>query len=501
LRILAPTLIVAALAASGAIAAAPAPATLEARLLPSPVAPGAAVQPYVKVAGRRVVLTHARLIDGTGAGALSERNILIEDGKIVAIGASTDPLPTGAVVVDLSGKTVLPGLVGMHDHMYYIARPDLDASGHSEAPLVVPQMTFSSPRLYLANGVTTMRTTGSVEPYADLNVKRLIDGGNLVGPHMDVTGPYLEGAHSPFVEMHQLSDADDARRTVSFWADEGVTSFKAYMNITRAELKAAAEEAHRRGLKITGHLCAVSYPEAIALGIDNLEHGFWVNTQLDPGKTPDLCPQTVGTPTLLAMAPGGAEATALIKDLVDHHVALTSTLPVFEQNVPRHAPLWPKAMAVLSPEARDAYLYARNRVNGPASERSNDLTTAYQHELGLERQFVAAGGLLMAGPDPTGNGGVIPGFGDLREVELLVEAGFTPEESVRIATLNGATYLGLQERIGTIAPGKDADLFVVKGDPSKAITDIENVEIVFKDGVGYDSAALLESVRGRYGEY
>ena len=119
----------------------------------------------------------------------------------------------------------------------------------------------------------------------------------------------------------------------------------------------------------------------------------------------------------------------------------------------------------------------------------------------MERAFVAAGGLLLAGPDPTGNGGVVPGFGDLREIELLVEAGFTPEQAVRVATLNGATYLGLQRRIGSISPGKDADLVVVKGDPSRAITDVENVELVFKDGVGYDSAALLQSVRGRYGEY
>jgi hypothetical protein len=145
-------------------------------------------------------------------------------------------------------------------------------------------MTFSAPRLYLANGVTTMRTTGSVEPYADLNVKSEIDAGRMAGPHMDVTGPYLEGPDSPFIQMHQLRNADDARRTVAFWADQGVTSFKAYMNITRAELKAAIDEAHRRHLKITGHLCSVTYPEAAALGIDDLEHGFFVNTQLDPGK-------------------------------------------------------------------------------------------------------------------------------------------------------------------------------------------------------------------------
>lgn len=490
-----------AISASAAAPAQAAPSPLEPRVLPPPVEPGPAAQPFVRQTGPRLALTHVRLIDGTGAPAQAERTVVIENGKIVSVGPADAPLPAGVTVIDLSGRTVLPGLVGMHDHMYYIARPDLDASGHSEPPLVVPQMTFSSPRLYLANGVTTLRTTGSVEPYADLNLKRRIDRGELPGPHLDVTGPYLEGANSPFIEMHQLTGPEDARNTVAFWADQGATSFKAYMNITRAELKAAVEEAHKRGLKITGHLCAVTYPEAAALGIDNLEHGFFVNTQLDPGKTPDVCPKTSGDPTLLAMAPGGPEATALISDLVSRHVAVTSTLPVFEQRVPGHSPLWPKAMEVLTPEAREAYLYNRNRTNTLPADRARDAATAYQHDLGMERQFVAAGGLLMAGPDPTGNGGVIPGFGDLREVELLVEAGFAPEQAIRIATYNGALYLGLQDRIGSIAPGKDADLVVVKGDPAKSISDIENVELVFKDGVAYDSKALLASVRGRYGEY
>jgi imidazolonepropionase-like amidohydrolase len=470
-------------------------------ILAPPKPPAAAIQPFVRVSADTVVLRHVRVIDGTGQPAQADRAVVLEGGKITAVGAATLAAPKGATVLDLPGYTVLPGLVGMHDHMYYIARPNMDAAGHSEAPLVVPQMTFSSPRLYLAAGVTTMRSTGSVEPYADLNVKTMIDAGEMAGPHMDVTGPYLEGPNSPFIQMHRLTDADDARRMVNYWADLGVTSFKAYMNITRAELGAAIQEAHKRGLKLTGHLCSVTYPEAAELGIDNLEHGFFVNTQLDPGKQPDVCTAAAGTPTLLAMTPDSAEATTLIKLLVDHHVALTSTLPVFEQRVPAHAPLNPRAMAVLTPEAREAYLYSRNLVNAAPREKYADGAKAFQNDMALERKFVAAGGLLMGGPDPTGNGGVIPGFGDQREVELLVEAGFKPEQAIQIATLNGATYLGLADRIGSIAAGKNADLLVVKGDPSKVINDIENVEIVFKDGVGYDAAKLLDSVKGRYGQY
>jgi imidazolonepropionase-like amidohydrolase len=281
-----------------------------------------------------------------------------------------------------------------------------------------------------------------------------------------------------------------------------VNSFKAYMNITRAELKAAIDEAHRHHLKITGHLCSVTYPEAAALGIDNLEHGFFVNTQLDPGKQPDKCSDGTGTPTLLAMKPGSREANALIKLLVGKHVALTSTLPVFEQGVPLHAPLQARQMEVLTPQAKESYLYLRNLTASRAgTPRGQQSAEAYRNDLGLERQFVAAGGLLMAGPDPTGNGGVIPGFGDQREIELLVEAGFTPVEAIRIATFNGATYLGLQDRIGSIAAGRNADLVVIRGNPAANIADVEKVETVFKDGIGFDSAKLLQSVKGRYGEY
>jgi len=472
--------------------------------IPAPPPP-TAVSRYIKVpSAETILLTHVRVIDGTGATPLENQTITLHNGKIASLTptAATQHTPANAVVLDLTGRTVIPGIVGMHDHMYYIARPNADAEGHSEPPLVIPQMTFTSPHLYLGAGVTTLRTTGSVEPYTDLNLKSQIDAGRIPGPHMDVTAPYLEGANSPFIQMHQLRDADDARRTVEFWIDQGATSFKAYMNITRAELGAAIEVAHKHGLKLTGHLCSVTYPEAAELGIDNLEHGFFVNTQLDPNKQPDTCPPTVGGPTLARMSAGSPEAAALIHLLVQHHVALTSTLPVFESSDPRHLHLQQRVLDTMSPPTREAYLNTRNlELTRNPSPGSIDRAQNFRNGMALERQFVAAGGLLLAGPDPTGDGGVLPGFGDQREIELLVDAGFTPIEAIKIATLNGATYLGREKSIGSIAPGKNADLVVVRGDPSKDINNIENTEIVFKDGTGYDSQKLLDSTKGRYGQY
>jgi imidazolonepropionase-like amidohydrolase len=457
------------------------------------------VRRYVAVEAPRVVLTHVRVVDGTGAPAVADRNVVIENGRITQIGPGESVAPAeGQVVLDRPGHTVLPGLVGMHDHLFHIARPNLRGDGRSDPPLIVPQMTFSAPLLYLASGVTTIRTTGSVEPYADLNLARAIEEGRLVGPHVDVTAPYLEGGGSPFLQMHPLRDAADARRMVEYWADQGATSFKAYMYITREELEAAIEAAHARGLKVTGHLCSVTYPEAAALGIDDLEHGFFVNTQLDPGKKPDECPASGGAPTLQAMDPAGDAARQLIATLVAHKVAITSTLPVFEHRVPNRPPLQPRVLDAMSPQAREAFLLARSRRAGAPVDGA---LADFRRAMALERAFVAAGGLLIAGPDPTGNGGTLPGFGDQRELELLVEAGFAPTEAIRIATHNGALYLGRADRIGSLAPGRNADLVLVKGDPATRIEDVENVELVFKDGVGYDTAKLLDAVRGRYGQY
>lgn len=461
-----------------------------------------AVQEFVRVNSGKVVLTHIRIIDGTGTASVEDQNVVIEDGKIAAIQKGADvAADKSTAVLDLHGYTVMPGIVGMHNHLFYIARPNLDSRRHFDDPVVVPQMTFSAPRLYLAGGVTTMRTTGSVEPYSDLNLKRDIDVGKLPGPHLDVTGPYLEGSESYFLQMPHLTGPDDARQTVEYWADRGVTSFKAYMNITRAELKAAIDAAHKRGIKVTGHLCSVTYKEAAELGIDDLEHGFFVNTQLDTDKKPDVCSQSEGDETLARMDASSPEAKDLINLLVSHHVAITSTLPVFEGDRGGGRPaLRQQALDAMTPEAREDFFLLRQRpVSAPAPKI--DPAMLWKHDLDMERAFVAAGGLLLAGPDPTGRGDVIPGFADQREIELLVEAGFSPVEAIKIATLNGAVYMGKDNQIGSIAAGKNADLVVIKGDPSKQISDVENVEIVFKDGIGYDSRKLLDSVRGRYGQY
>jgi imidazolonepropionase-like amidohydrolase len=455
---------------------------------------GSDIQQYIRVGGPLIALTNVRVIDGTGAAPAENQTILISDGKISLVGPTdATTYPDTAKSIDLTGYTVLPGLVGMHNHLFF-------PMGGS--PPIYSSMAISFPRLYLALGVTTIRTTGSVAPYTDLETKRLVDAGKMIGPKMDLTAPYLEGKGSFTPVMRESTGPDDIRRMVNFWADQGATSFKAYMNITREELRSAVDEAHKRGMKVTGHLCSVTYREAAEIGIDNLEHGLLANSEYVSDKKPDVCPGGAVTQSLLNLDIDSPAVRETIRVLVEKKVAITSTLPVFEASAPiapsgigaARALLNQRMLNTMSNDARIRYLNSRART--PAS---SPMATLVRKSMDFERAFVKAGGLLITGLDPTGNGGVVAGFGDLRGVELLVEAGFTPLEAIMIASLNGAEYLGRESQIGSIATGKAADLMIVKGNPAANIFDIENVEIVFKDGVGYDSEKLIQSVQGLVG--
>jgi len=456
-----------------------------------------ALKPYVTEDSPVLVLTHVRVIDGTGAPPMEDQRIDIEGGKISRVQSAKlkNAYPKNAKVLDLSGKTVIPGLVGMHEHLFYTG-PERGKDG---LPFWI-EMIDSGPRLYLAGGVTTARTAGSMEPYTDLSLKKLIDAGEKPGPKLRITGPYIGDLLSIAPQLHTLADADDAGRTVDYWAAEGVTSFKAYMGIKPDELRVAIEHAHAKGLKMTGHLCAVGFTEAADLGIDNLEHGIVVDTEFFPGKKPGICPAKEAAEDFAKNVDiEGAPVQSMIRDLVSHHVAVTSTLAVFEITVPNRPALRKmlRAKDALSPQGWSTYLRVRSSI---AEENNPSSAVSLKKEMQFERDFVKAGGLLLAGCDPTSFGGVLPGFGDQRGIELLVDAGFTPVEAIHIATQNGAKFLGESESIGSIAAGKAADLVVLSGNPAQNIEDVENVQLVFKDGIGFDPVKLLQSVQGLVGQ-
>jgi imidazolonepropionase-like amidohydrolase len=436
---------------------------------------------YVSVGERSFALTNVRVVDGTGASPRDAQTVVVVDGMITEVGPTETVLDPGvARVIDLSGHTVIPGIIGMHDHTDYAG-----AKGRLT-------LSFSAPRIYLASGVTTIRTTGSMSPYIELNIKNSIESGQTPGPRMHVTGPRLsEGLanYSPTTE-------EQARRFVRYWAEEGATWIKAHARISRATLAAAIDEAHRQGIHFTGHVCSVTYSEAIDMGIDNLEHGVFVSSDFVPDKEPDVCPGDQRT-SLVNLDVESPEAQALIQKAVDNGVAITSTLAVIEQLTPDR-PVEDRVLEVMAPEVREAFL-ERHELLQMQSGTSSILALVWRNALAFEKAFVDAGGVLVAGVDPTGNGGAIPGFGDQRNFELLVEAGLAPIQAIEVMTANGARVLGEYDEVGSISAGKRADLVVIRGDPISNPADIRNVTIVFKDGVGYDSAKLLEAVRGSVG--
>lgn len=313
------------------------------------------VADFVSVDTPVFVLNHVRVIDGTGAPAKEDQAIVVANGEIQSIGpAASVQIPQGAQRMERSGYTVIPGLVGMHDHLYYTNSYGVQVvDGKTGEPgAFLAEIPYTAPRLYLAAGVTTIRTTGSLEPYADLKVKSRIDANLMPGPSIDATAPYLEGAPTRFAQMHELTGPDDAKRMVDYWAAEGMTSYKAYTNITRDELGVAIQRAHAHKLKVTGHLCSVTWPEAVALEIDDLEHGpVFTDTEFVADKKPDVCPAGGGSSSWAEQDVNGAHVQEMIRNLVSHHVAVTSTLPVYEAGAPGRPALEPRTLEAMSAES------------------------------------------------------------------------------------------------------------------------------------------------------
>ena len=418
-----------------------------------------------------VALVDVNVVDGTGGPARAHQTVVITAGRIVSVGpAETARIPTGADQHRFSGSTVLPGLVMLHEHMMYFSGFRI---WHSQA--------VSFPRLYLAAGVTTVRTAGSDAPLTDLNLKLGVDEGRIAGPRMFVTGPFFNGYSDHFLGDDIVRTEADGRREVRYWAVHGATSFKLYADLTHDAAKGVIEAAHALHLTVTGHLGRIGCREAVDLGIDNIEHSFTACLRelgaggFEPAEGPPHPPDP-------------AKTKALIGLLVRRGVVLTST--------PASA-----SVAPLSAEER-AFFH-------PTALANYDAWFARPHpELGLpnayiralELQFVAAGGRMVIGSDAQ-DFGQIAGFADDQALEALVAAGHPPLTVLRMATLDGARFLGIGRTVGRVEPGKRADLIVVTGDPSRHIADIENVALVFRDGVAYDPKKLRDSVRGMVGWY
>ena len=457
----------------------------------------AAIEPFVSVNSTLVALTHVQLVDGTGAPARADQTVILQGPAIESVGPfESTPVPPGARVLDLSGHTIMPGQVGLHEHTYFAS---IDST--SGRPRRVAPMNVSAPLLYLAYGVTTAMTAGSALPHHELNLQRAVQAGDTPGPRFYIAGPYLNGpatggwaSRNTITGMFQsVTTADEVRRAIDYWASEGATWVKFMGTITRDGLRAGVEAAHVRGLRVTGHLCSVTFTEAAALGIDLLQHGLITNTDYVPGKQPDVCPP--GNQRLQADLDVSSAAVQDSIRVIAARAAVASTLAAYETFIPGRVRLDARILETLEPETRKEV----QAVHAGLADSTWALPPRMlPNMMRWERAFVAAGGVLGAGSDPWGTG-LVPGVGNMRNYELLVEAGFTAEQAIQIMTLNGARILGIDQRFGSIAPGKIGDLVVIQGDPVRRPADIYDVVTVFKDGIGFDAARLRQAAKDRIG--
>lgn len=443
-------------------------------------------QSYVSINRGVYLLQNLTIVDGTGNAPKLNQDILINNEIIEKIGLDL-PIPKNAKVIDMAGKSAMPGMVMLHEHLFY---PKSTPSQHYG----VDQMSYSFPKLYLAGGVTSMRTAGSIMPQADVNIKKAILKGNLPGPKMDVTSPHLDREGLAILEIGPFESTEQAVNTVNFYADMGITSFKVYNFITREDLKAIVETAHSRGMKVTGHLCSITYREAADIGIDNIEHGFYSSSDFITDKVPDECHPFKMGKAMLEIPTDSKIVSDLITHLVAKKVALTSTINVFEPYTNREVVPGGGINALYSKSKDNVY----NRWARMQGKDSLDYVKFNKAKI-WEKAFYDAGGLLVAGTDPTYDGRIVAGYANMRLLELFVEMGFSIPEAIKICTLNGATYLEQENTIGTLEPTKIADILIINGDISKNITAIRSIETVFKNGIGYDSSKLFKAAEGFVG--
>ena len=446
----------------------------------------ASVKQFIEVQDSVVAITHVKIIDGTGQPSLNDQDIVLVKSRIKTIGPSGKiSIPANAKIIDGTGKTIIPGLIMLHEHLFY-AKP-------FESDYKAVHMTYTFPKMYLAGGVTTMRTAGSIEANADLNVKNLIIQGKMAGPKMDVSTPHIE--REGFIpQIQSLYGNESPERMVNYWVDKGVSSVKVYNNITKDDLDRIIKAAHARHIKVTGHLCSITYREAADLGIDNLEHGFMASADFIKDKKENECDNGKIRQSLSDLDDNSPALRDLMQYLIKKNVTLTYTPTVFEPYTNREV-VPGGGIVALAP-------FLKEQIQGiydAAVHKDSVRTRLFVKEMKRIKQFYAMGGKLVVGTDPTGAGRTIAGYSNQRMIELLAETGFSITEAIKISTLNGAVYLGIASETGTVEAGKKADLVLIDGDPEKNVSDIRKMEIVFKEGIGFSSKKIFDSVKGKLG--
>lgn len=432
-------------------------------------------QSFVSLDTSNIALSNVKVIDGTGNPSKNSQTVLIQSGIIVDIGNANEiQITDDFYEINLSGKTIIPGIIGMHNHMR------------------IPRsaMLSTSPKLYLASGVTTIQTCGTGNPNEELAIAKSIERGEQPGPEIINSGPYFTGPEGK-TNFVRFTNEKAVRDTIQYWANKGVKWLKVYRNTRPSDLQIIVDEAHKNNLKVTGHLCATTYSEAVEIGIDAIEHGFIHSFDHATEREIGTCGGNTDFRTNLAIE--SDEVKQVQQKLIENGVALGSTLAIFEAQANMEAD--ERDLEVMAPYHQEAYRQRKLRYQEQGEEwyfKKEWLTKAMAYEL----QFFRQGGLLVAGLDPGLHN--MPGFGDQKNYELFLQAEFKPEEAIQVMTSNGAKLLERTD-IGTIEIGKTANIVLLDGDLEDDPKIIRKVETVFKNGVGYDPNKLIKSVKGNVG--
>jgi len=419
------------------------------------------------------------LFDGRGEARVENPGILVQRGRIIAVGAGSDRLAVDRHVELDESHTILPGFIDLHAH-YHV---DLFDAGRVDE-------TEAYPLLFLGNGVTTTFPAGEKQPEKMRALREAIGRGERVGPRLLNSGPYFGAARPGWEEDRS---AESIRQEVHELADQGVAGFKA-KNPSREELAALIEAAHARGLTVTGHLNSgvgesVNPKEAILMGIDRVEHFLGGDAlQADrhayqSWKDLDLASD---------------EFADIIEHFITHGVYFNATLSAFGAFGQSDSPVFED----FADEQRFMTPYAREHHQPREADDFTELAdTLYWVKKETLKAFYEAGGghLITIGTDHPFWGEYTSGFYIHREMQAMVRAGLPAHAVLRIATVNNARAIGQGDRLGTIEPGKWADLVVVEGNPLEDITATRDTRWVMKGGEWHDARALIEAAEERIG--
>ena len=428
-----------------------------------------------------VIIRGGWLFDGVSDARRHNSGIVIRDGRFVEIDADLpEGVLTAAMVIDLDeSSTILPGLIDLHAHY------NLDLVDNGRAEEVVYNGI-----IFLANGVTSTWSAGEYYPERVVEQRNLVDAGEAIGPRIFASGPYFGAFRCEYSIKTAADDCpawpnditeEEIRAEVDKWAEQGVVSIK-IKQATPGEASVLIDQAHKRGMTTTGHLANyegkydVHLRDAILMGIDRVEHQI----------------------TLGSGGPQSAEMETMIELILEHQVYYDANLQMYG-GINLRKELDPDM--AWTDEAKYFTPYAQKLLEkrGPPPPES-DAAEFAQRVLELKRLYESGGAsLLIVGTDEPVYTSLLPGFAYHRELLAMVHAGLPTVTVLKAATINGANALGVADKLGSVEPGKLADLCITRGNPLEDIKAARNVQLVIKAGEIYDPETLLQSAEGMIG--